>query len=586
MRPDAVAIISGETKLSYQQLHDLSAHLALYLREMGVARGDVVALLAPRGVPAVVAMLASLSLGAAYAPIDPNGPPEFVAATLARCDPAAVLHDGAGGFEGRGLALGPLLEGFAGAPEAAHPLQEVGGGDAAYVLFTTGTTGPPKGVVVPQRAITRLVFGQRFVDFSAHAAVLHAAPIGFDASVFEIWGSLLNGAALVIAPEADFSAASLFQVITAHQVSLAWMTVGLFHVFCDYLEGQSLPLCHMIFGGDVASPDHVMRFRRAYPACRLSNGYGPTESCVFAAVYDVPAAYDGGPLPIGLAIAQTQVHILGDHAQPLPDGQTGEIALSGDGLALGYLGQNADAPSGFATLSLGGAARRVYRTGDWGQKDPDGTVHFLGRRDRQVKIMGKRVALDQLENFLSRQPMVAMAIVACAAGGTAPQICAWIKPARHMKGADEGFLAQLRGTLGASLPAHFMPQRLFIMRDFPLNRSGKVDRKALLAQLSAPPRAAVKPIGLAPSVHQQISVIWEETLDVHRPDPEVNFFDAGGTSLHVLILHAALERQFGLSVPLSDLFSHLTINGLSAYLAMLSKGMRPQAQHAPAGGLS
>lgn len=578
-RPDAIAIGFDDARLTYAELDRLAAKLAARLTAMGVRRGDIVGLLLPRALKTLVAKLAILKAGAAYAPFDPAYPLEHLSYMTQDCAPRALMVDAESADLAAQLPIGAerLIDidaAMAGLAEDDAPTGSpvaVSGGDAAYVMYTSGSTGRPKGVVIPHRGILRLVRAQNYVDFRPDDVVLHTATISFDAATFEIWGALLNGARLAGIGDRTLSMQRIARTIDDERVSVMLLTTGLFNLLVDHPGGRLTSLRHVFFGGEVASADHAQRFLAAHPTCRLTNAYGPTEVTVIASTFEVPANFRDDAMPIGHSIAHSGVHILDDDLNALAPGQEGQLAVSGDGLAIGYLNRPELTQERFVTIrTTGGESLRVYLTGDMAMMEADGLLQFRGRRDRQVKIDGKRIELDEIETALRRDEHLADAVVQCHQAGTAKRLVAYLRPRPEggaMNGYDAlGFAASVLGRLKGVLPAHMVPGRAIVLNEFPMNRAGKVDRARLPNPADAPasaPAAATRP---AEGMEAIVARHWRSVLGTDAFGPDQNFFDLGGTSMQLMRIHAALEQELGRAIDVVTVFEHPKIRSLARFL--------------------
>ncbi len=568
-RPDAIAITFDGVELTYGAFEHAATKLAARLISMGVRKGDIVGLLLPRAAKTLIAKLAILKAGAAYAPFDPAYPVHHLSYMIRDSAPRALMIDQESASLAASLPVARdcLVDADkALAAPTGNGLQEafpeVGGGDAAYVMYTSGSTGRPKGVVIPHRGIQRLVRDQNFVEFRSDDVVLHTATISFDAATFEIWGALLNGARLVGIGDRTLSMQRIASTIDEERVSVMLLTTGLFNLLVDHPSGELASLRHVLFGGEVASADHARRFLAAHPECRLTNAYGPTEVTVIASTFDVPSDFRDDTLPIGHSIAHGQIHILDDDRAELPPGQEGQLAVSGDGLAIGYLNRPELTQERFVTITArNGESLRCYLTGDMAVMDPEGLLHFRGRRDRQVKIDGKRIELDEIENALRRDEALADAVVQCHQAGTARRMVAYLRP-HSMGGLDDitfaaGVLRRLKGVL----PAHMVPGRAIVLQKFPLNRAGKVDRSRLPAPTEAPAATTI-----TEGIEGIIARHWRRVLGTDAGGLDQNFFDLGGTSMQLMRVHAALEQELGRSIDVVSVFEHPKIRSLARFL--------------------
>ena len=423
-RPHAVALESAHpasevlsvTRFTYQELLEASDRLANQLCAHGVRAGDAVGLYVERSVGAVLALLAIVKAGAAYVPLDPADP---VPRTL------DVLRDAGIGTvitqrslaprlprtDTRVLELEPLWALPAAAPAAAVVAPEA---DAlAYVMFTSGTTGVPKGVCVTHRNVARLVCNTDYIELGPEETLLQFAPLAFDASTLEIWGALLNGARLVVHSSHVPTASDLAQTLRDHRITTLWLTAGFFHQMVESELPALAAVRQVLAGGDVLSVPHVQKLLDAKAGGVVVNGYGPTENTTFTCCHRMlPGQQLSDTVPIGRPIANTRVYLLDEHGQPVPPRVAGELFAGGDGVARGYLGAAEATASRFMPDPFDARpGSRMYRTGDLARWRADGTIEFLGRRDRQVKVRGFRVELEEVEDALRHGPGVGDAAV-------------------------------------------------------------------------------------------------------------------------------------------------------------------------------
>lgn len=568
-RPDALAVSFGDQSLTYRELDQRSDALAADLVRRGVSKGDVVALAVPRSLATVVAKLAVLKAGSAYLPIDPAFPPEHLRYVIGECRPSVIFVDDAHEEQIRGLSVAssavvnleavlPTL-----APDPSVLLPPVDGGDVAYVMYTSGSTGRPKGVAIPHRGISRLVLDQNYIDVSPADAVLHTATISFDATTFEVWSALLNGAALIGMPKPSFSLGDLCTVIRDNHVTIALLTTGMFNLVAD-LVAEPLPsLRQVLFGGEAGSAEHVRRFQAAHPQCVLTNAYGPTECSVIATTFTVPANFQGRELPIGKPIAHTIILIVDEHMHTQPAGVDGQLALAGDGLAVGYINRPDLTDEKFVMIETSRGPMRCYLTGDLAVIEGDGTVLFKGRNDRQIKINGKRIELDQIEAAVRRDHGVMDGVVAChTQGPSLKRIIAYIRPKNASDLANPDFVWGFLERLRHALPEYMIPSTAIVMAELPLTPAGKVDRAKLPV-----PTVEVEKTAVPESRNEEILTgLWRSVLGIEDVPLDRNFFDLGGTSLQLLRVQAGLMAELGREVDLALLFKHPTVRELARSL--------------------
>ncbi|OAP48777.1 thioester reductase [Sinorhizobium americanum] len=570
--PTSVALVFEGRTITYGELERLSDRLAAYLIREGVQKGDIVCLFVPRSPETIMAMLAILKAGAAYLPLDTTFPIEHLDYVIGECEPKVVFVDretvrtirSVPNARGAVVDMFALLQKLTVAADEIRPEVTVGGGDMAYVMFTSGSTGRPKGVAIAHRGIARLALDQNYIKLTKNDVMLHAATIAFDASTFELWCALTNGCTLAILPDGNFSVARLRDVVGENGVTVALLTTGLFNLLADY-PGSALPsLRHMFFGGEVASVEHVRRFQKTCPDCRVTNAYGPTEITVLATTFDIPAGFDGNDVPIGRVVEHTGILIVDEELRPVPAGVEGELMLTGDGVAIGYFKRPELTAERFVTIEAPEGPLRGYLTGDLAVLDENGSARFKGRVDRQIKLNGKRIELDEIEAALRRDPRLADGVVICQTlGPQNKRILGYICP---QGGAAADAAELVRGVmerLRNALPAYMIPSVVTVLDQLPLHQSGKVDRSKLPLPVDAAPTATV------PITNQTEAVLldlWRTVLGIQAVELDRNFFDLGGTSLQLMRIHAALESNLGRPVDVVALFEHPTISGLARFL--------------------
>lgn len=570
----SVAIVQHDQTTTYAELDRRSNKLARYLVRQGVGAGDVIALHAGRSVGSIVAILATLKVGAAYAPLDPAAPPDCLAWLLNDCGARLTLtgRSDAADLPGQVLGLDAALaacehEDGSAIEDRCRP------DDIAYLMYTSGSTGRPKGAAVPHRAVVRLVADQTYARFAADEVFLHAAPLPFDASTFEIWGTLLHGARGVLVEEDRASLQQIADTIQRNGVTTAWFTAGLFHLLVDHQLGALRDMRQILAGGDVLSPTHVRRAQAKLPNCQLINGYGPTENTTFTCCYRIPkAGWGAGPVPIGTPIRGTYVRLLDDDMKPVADGEIGMLYAGGLGLASGYLGDARRTAATFVPDPFHPGAT-IYRTGDLARRRPDGTLDYIGRRDRQVKIDGKRVELGEIEETLRRSVSIADAVVTASKVEDSHVLTAYIKGAAA--NSDPSMLAsEARNDLLRTLPPHMRPARIVVLDEFPLKTCGKVDHD----RLPKPHPLQAETVQPAEdNTERWLREIFGSKLGVRNVGADTNFFDLGATSLKLVEAHAAIERIWP-GVNVVALFRHPNIRDLARAIKGRDTSLHPAAR--------
>ena len=565
-RPDAVAVTEGARTITYAELHRRALRLARRLGDLGIGRGARVGVCCDRSIELVVALLGVLAAGGAYVPLDPTHPAERRTALLDDAGAVVVVTAGAGRGDARPEVR---LESFdreeIGGPAAAGP-PALGGADLAYVMYTSGSTGAPKGVAVPHRAVARLVRNTDYVELGPDDVVAHVSNPAFDAATFEIWGALLNGARLVlIPPDTALAPRTLAATLAREGVTTLFLTTSLFNQVAREAPDAFRTLRHVLFGGETAEPRGVRAGLRATPPTRLLNVYGPTETTTFATWHEVREVTDGAStVPIGRPIANTEIYILDDRREPVPVGVAGEIHIGGPGLADGYLGRPELTAERFVPHPFDPTpGARLYRTGDRARFRADGAIEFLGRLDRQIKLRGHRIEPDEIEAALLRLPEVGNAVVVVdGEASDTRRLVAYVAPAPGATARP----AEIRSALRGTLPAFMVPSAVVVLPALPLTTNGKVDRAALPAadpEEAREPAYRVKPSN---ATERGLIDIWEELLGVTGVGVRDSFFDLGGHSLLATRMMAAVEREWGRRVPLTTLFTGPTIEHLARAL--------------------
>ncbi|MFQ3558862.1 non-ribosomal peptide synthetase [Streptomyces gramineus] len=570
-RPDQPAVVCGDTVLRYGELHRRAQNLAARLVARGVRPESVVAIRADRSPELVIALLAVLTAGGAYLALDPEQPQDRIERLLGDARPALALvthaHLAALGATGTEvLNLDDELAAAATDPDPA-PLPAPLPGQLAYVSYTSGSTGEPKGVAVAHRGVTRLV-DPDWSRFGPGDVFLQIAPVAFDASTFEIWTALVHGATLAVYPPGRITPELLAETVRRHGVSVLSLTAGLFHQVADTAPEVFDGVRRLIAGGDVVSARHVRTVLREHPGLTFTHAYGPTENTTFTTVWTPDGPPPGEYLPIGRPIRGTAVAILDESLRPVPVGAVGELYASGDGLARGYLGRPAATAERFLPDPGPDAhGDRMYRTGDLARWLENGDIQFLGRADTQVKIRGYRVELGEIESRLRESPDVQDATVLADNGASGErELAAYLVPAgspEDLAGAAE----RLRDRLAATLPSYMIPRRMYAVTALPLNANGKVDRGALAAgdALELGGRPDAPPTAPGSELERLVATAWRDVLGRDTGVHE-NFFEAGGDSLLLLRLRARLTQLLGRKVPTVVLFSHPTIRDLTVHL--------------------
>ncbi|QHD06665.1 non-ribosomal peptide synthetase [Pseudomonas sp. R76] len=540
-RPEAVAAVHGALSLSYRDLNRRANRLAHHLINQGVQPGESVAIALPRSLDLLVCQLAILKCAAVYVPLDVNAPLERQ---------AFIVQD-----SGAHRVLNTLADLNLDAQSPRNPDLAQSSQSVAYIMYTSGSTGAPKGVQVPHRAVSRLVLNNGYADFNDRDRVAFASNPAFDASTLDVWAPLLNGGCVVVVEHAVLLSQAAFAALLQEQaVSVLWMTAGLFHQYADALLPVFRQLRYLIVGGDVLDPQVIGRVLKHGKPQHLLNGYGPTEATTFSTTFEITALGEGG-IPIGRPIANAQAYVLDARQQPLPLGVVGELYIGGAGVAKGYLNQPQLTAEKFIPNPFGEGL--LYRTGDLASWQADGTLLYQGRNDLQVKIRGFRIEPGEIESCLAAFPGVKDAVVL----------------AREDEPGDKRLVAYytaqaalniqaLRAHLQGQLPDYMVPSAYVWLELLPLTANGKLDRKGL----PVPDQNALLSRGYeAPEgeVETLLAQIWQDVLKLERVGRHDHFFELGGHSLLAVSLIERM-RQVGLSCDVRVLFNQPSLAALAA----------------------
>ncbi len=463
--------------MTYRELDARANAVARRLKALSVRPGDIVAVVVPRSVEIVVSFLAILKCGAAYLPLDEANPPQrnvgFMQAATVNVIVAAEKLDAAYSQDRTVLLTSEFP-----APESAVESFDSRCDDKAYVIYTSGSTGAPKGVVVPHRGVARLVLSTNYISIAQDDRILQLAPPSFDASTFEIWGALLNGATLVPYSDKTMDPNRLKSDIRENGITILWLTAALFSLVADNAIDALRPLRILLAGGDVLNARYVNKVLECIPGITVINGYGPTENTTFTCCHVMTAENrPNGSVPIGKPITGTRVHVLDEQRRPVPAGVTGELYASGDGVALGYLNEK-QGTTFFVDETI--AAGLIFKTGDLVKADENGDLQFIGRRDSLVKVRGHRVSLEEVRTYVVGLEDVVDALIVMKKLPTDDQVL--VAYVRRKDGSDID-AKTIRHRLAERIPNYMIPSQIIFDRALAINGNGKIDRAEILRQL-------------------------------------------------------------------------------------------------------
>lgn len=561
--PRRTAVVAPERTLTFAELNTAVDRVARLLAANGIRPGSVVGLGLPRCADQVVAILAVLRTGAAYVPLDPGYPPARLTFMIVDAGIDLVLVDGdPPGWAGR---VPTLRLDTASPAETLDPV-DVGTADPAYVIYTSGSTGRPKGVMVSRGAVAHLLDSLESAGVypSAPAVVGWNASVSFDASVQQ-WLRVCRGDTLVVLPERlRIEPAQLGDYLREHAVTELDATPSHWAVLAEHCTpdaaGSGPRPLRLLIGGEALSKQLWTELAAAKAAGLVEavNLYGPTETTV-----DATATTVTGPEPhIGTALPGVTAHVLGTDLCPVPDGEPGELHLSGPGVAIGYLNRPGLTAQRFVA-DPNGSGTRMYRTGDLVRRRPDGNLDYLGRLDRQVKVSGQRVELGEIEAAVQAHPGVGTAVVLPHEGPSGEVLVAWYT-SRNGQQPDASEVCE---SVASRLPSMLVPAAFTAVASLPRTPNGKLDVAALPtpfpAQDAQPDADDTEPAG---PIEPLIAEAWREVLGRDRVLATDNFFTLGGHSLMALKVVATLRRRLGMTVPTKMVYRHPRLRDLAAQL--------------------
>ncbi len=543
----AVRDAPADVELSYRQLWDSAGAVAGRLIELGLRPGGYVAVDLPRGAGLFVSLLGIVRAGAAYLPLDPHAPQERLDAMIAETGTRWVIGS-ATARRSPDLIHMALTEvaawtGIDGA--LSIPVED---DSPAYVAYTSGSTGHPKGVVVPHRAVRRLATGQDYCRLHPGDRVACSSNPAFDATTFEVWSTLIAGATAVVLPTlTDLDLDQWIALLRDQRVDTMFLTTSLFHMVARERPDAFRSVRDLLVGGEQLHLDLARAVLAAAPPQRLVNAYGPTETTTFASYFlCTPKSLAGRErVPIGFALNQTSLHVLDHEHRPVDTGQVGELHIGGPGVATGYLGRPDLTSQRFVAGHDG--AELVYRTGDLARADENGCVELLGRADRQVKLRGFRIELEEIEAAALRTGLVGAAYVERVGDGPAALLVGFALPSAT---GGELSVRALTEALSRELPEYMMPGRWLAVTRIPLGPTGKTDRAALLALLDNGSAAPARP--QSTTVIGGIREICADVLGVAQVAAQDNFIDLGGNSILAIQLASRLRQRLRLDLGPAD----------------------------------
>lgn len=568
--PKAIALQTADRTWTYQELSQcVGAASDQINKDYRLRKGDRVAVLLPKGADFIIALLAVLRNACIYIPLDAGAPKERLAFMLDETGSKVVItHSDL--FDklpkewaekafctdtkswSKTLALATIKP----------PASDVTGDDTAYIMYTSGSTGQPKGVEILHRNIVRLVRNTNYVSLAPGDAMLLMASLAFDAATFEIWGTLLNGAKLVIPNTERLLDVRLFEEhIERFGINKLFITTALFNLFAQNKPQVFAQLQALLVGGERLIPSFIQAVRKACPSLNIFNIYGPTENCTFS-LFHLVREQDQMDIPLGRPIANSSAFVVNGYGALQAPGVPGELLLGGDGLMKGYV--NNDSLTRQKRIHLPFSDSPLYRSGDQAFLDEEFLIRFIGRKDDQVKIRGHRIELGEIQEALSKYPEITANLVT-----TRSTMSNTLELVAYYQCRNEISPQELKTRLKEHLPGYMIPSIFVQVQEFPLNKNGKIDKKKLPNPSSIPDQKASN--SWDNGLQKQIAEIWEQTLQRPVTPKDQNFYELGGDSIQAIQIVSKLASQ-DLPISVRDLFKNPSISKLALLLEKKAPG--------------
>ncbi|WP_447007989.1 non-ribosomal peptide synthetase [Saccharothrix isguenensis] len=562
--PEAVAVSDVKGERSYTRLESAATAVAHALWTAGVRPGDRVGVLSGRSGDLVAALLGILKVRAAYVAVDLHDPGPRIESVLRDAGVAALLVESGPpppSFVGIALALADAVATEVPAEFAPPP---PGPDDVAYIAYTSGSTGTPKGVCVPHRGVLRLVVGQDHWEVRPGDVVAHHSPVAFDASTAEIFGPLLNGAELALAPPGRLGPREVLEFAARARVTHLFLTTAIFHQVADS-DLLDLPALRcLLTGGEVLSPELMARAAARLPEGVLSAAYGPTENTTFTTTHPITGPL-GERVPIGSPIRGTRVHVLDDNLDPVPDGQVGTLYAAGAGVAHGYLNLPGLTARQFRPDPFSDEpGARMYDTGDLVCRNTEGALDFMGRADGQLKVNGVRIEPEEVEARLRNEPDIRDAAVVVQEHGPGDRRLAAFYDSPFALSS-----AHLRRVLAAELPPAMVPSSFTWLESLPLKANGKVDRAALVAHRNRERSVTVPYRPPTGPLETWLVELWQDVVGVEPVGVDDDFFEIGGHSLTATRITGEILQEHGVLVKARVFYLNPTVALLAIQVATL-----------------
>lgn len=558
--PNQKAVIYKKEIYTYRNLDERTTQLSETLKRVGVTANMPVALLTEKSAEMIIGILAILKAGGGYVPIDPEYPQQRIDFMLEDAGCKVLLtREKFMEMHVNGVTRISLDSAASYNAEKSDINAAGSSSDLAYIMYTSGTTGKPKGSMIPQHSVVRLVRDTNYIELTSSDRILLTGAIVFDASTFEIWGALLNGASLyIVDKETILDYKALGQELQANKITVLWLTSPLFTQLAERGSEIFSGLKYLLVGGDVLSAPHINKVRKNNPDLKIINGYGPTENTTFSTAFLIIEDFESS-IPIGKPISNSTAYILDKNLNYQPIGVIGELFVGGDGLAKGYLNREDLNQKNFIVNPYV-PGERLYRTGDYARWLSDGNIDFRGRIDNQLKIRGFRVEIEEIESVISETEGVIETVVKpvrIKEGDT--RLAAFL----NIQDSFKSDAKELKGILKEKLPLYMIPTVFKFMHGFPKTINGKTDKDALKPDMKKFSGSELKEPGTNTSTEKIILGIWRECLETDEITIDDNFFEIGGNSLLAISVFSKIESAFKLNLSLRIFFDSPRIKDLA-----------------------
>ena len=556
--PDNIAVVFEDQKLTYRELNEKANQLARYLVEKGVKKGDIVGLFLDKSFEVIISILSILKVGATYLPLDTSYPQERINYILSDAKAKIILINTVNNIDFNEI---PLLD--IRIILSNNSLLDINNlntketpDSTAYIMYTSGSTGNPKGVIVTNRNIVRLVKNNSFITFNSNEHILQTGSIVFDACTFEIWAALLNGYSLfLIKKEILLNPVELQKYILDNSISILWLTAPLFNQLSETNPNIFQNVSTLLTGGDILSPKHINNVRNIFPNLTIINGYGPTENTTFSCCFTIDKNYETA-IPIGKPISNSTAYVVSSHGTLCPVGVPGELWVGGDGVAKGYLNNPNLTKEKFISNPFSNGI--IYKTGDLVKWEKNGNIDFIGRIDGQVKIRGFRVELKEIDYVISKFPNIKQSFSMIHNINNSKVICSYIK-------SDESIdIKQLTTYLSKYLANYMIPSSIIQINSFPLNVNGKIDRNALPLPVFIDVESSI--VSSRNDCDELIIQFIKDSLHIEKLSIDSNLFNIGLDSLSAISLVSYINTNLNIQIAIKNIFDNPTIRLLSDFI--------------------